>query len=106
MAEATIAVASDSRLERFVESERFKKAVILLIVINAVLLGVETAQILAPAARELVVGLNQTILGLFVIELILRITALRGRFFRDSWNVFDFVIVVASLRAPGGNSRS
>jgi len=32
-----------------------------------------------------------------VLELVLRITALRGRFFWNVWNVFDLIVIVGSV---------
>ena len=35
--------------------------------------------------------------GIFLIEAIVKLIAYGGRYFRDYWNVFDFLIVVGSL---------
>lgn len=102
MSEATIEMSQGSRLERFVEHDRFKSTIIILIAINAVLLGFETARGLSPGIHEAILRVNQAILGVFVIELMLRIAVYRLEFFRESWNLFDFVIVAAALLAPGG----
>lgn len=102
MSEATVAMPQISRLERFVEHEWFKGAIVALIVVNAVLLGFETARGFPAGVHDSIVRINQLILGIFVVELILRIAVYRLDFFRDSWSIFDFVIVTAALIAPGG----
>ena len=102
MSEATTDLPLASKLERIVEDERFKRTVLILIIINAVLLGLETSRSLSTSTMEAIVLANQVILGAFVVELTLRIGAYRLAFFRDSWSVFDFVIVAVSLIAPSG----
>jgi len=89
-------------LVSIVEHPKFKNLVLLLIVLNAVLLGLETGRSLPGGVHEFIVFINHLILGLFVIELILRIAAYRLGFFTEAWNVFDFVIIVAALVAPAG----
>jgi voltage-gated sodium channel len=74
-----------------------------IIAINAVTLGLETyAWIDASIGDELHL-LNDVILGLFVVELAVRMAAHAdrpGQFFRSGWNVFDFVVIGASF-VPG-----
>ena len=38
--------------------------------------------------------LNHAFKYLFMIEIILRLIAFKLRFFRDNWNIFDFMIVI------------
>ena len=102
MSEATVVTPSVSRLARVVEDERFRRAVLALIVISAVLLGLETSRSLPAGIIQSVVLLNQIILGAFVIELVMRIAVYRLDFFRDSWSLFDFAIVAVALIAPSG----
>jgi voltage-gated sodium channel len=102
MSEATNVLPLASRLERIVEDRRFKRTILVLIVINAVLLGLETSRTLSVSTMNSIIFVNQVILGIFVVELILRIGAYRLNFFRDSWSVFDFAIVTIALIAPSG----
>jgi voltage-gated sodium channel len=73
------------------------------ITVNAVTLGLETYDSIdAAIGRELHVA-NDVILGLFVVELLLRMAAHADRpadFFRSGWNGFDFVVIAASF-VPG-----
>jgi len=102
MSEAIAEIPRRSSLERFVEHELFKRAIIGLIVINAALLGVETIRELPQGVLDAVFRVNRLILGVFVIEVALRIIVHRARFFTDPWSIFDFVIVAAALLAPSG----
>ena len=40
---------------------------------------------------------NFVFTGIFVLEAIVKIIALRTHYFKKAWNVFDFVIVISSL---------
>lgn len=93
---------SDNRrnLARLVESSLFKRCILALIVISALLLGAETFRGLGPDVLNFLYRTNQVILGIFVIELLLRITAHGRAFFREPWNVFDLAIVAAAVIPP------
>jgi voltage-gated sodium channel len=88
---------------RVVESSWFDPLMLSIIAINAVTLGMETYESIdAAIGRELRLA-NGIILGLFVVELALRMLAFADRpreFFRSGWNVFDFVVIAASF-VPG-----
>ena len=89
------------RLRSFVEHRRFAQTVTVLIVINAALLGLETAPVLMGGWDALIGDADVVILGIFTIEIALRIAAHGRAFWRDPWSVFDFVIVAISLAAIG-----
>lgn len=85
---------------RIVEAAWFEPWMVSLIVFNGVLIGLETSHEVAQAyGRWLMLG-NDVILGVFIIEAALKITAVAPRFrryFGDGWNLFDFTIIVLSL---------
>jgi voltage-gated sodium channel len=78
----------------------FRTATVLLIVVNAVLIGIETDKEIANAHETGFAWAHRSILGLFLAELAVRIAS-HGRawpqFFRSGWNVFDTALVVASM---------
>ena len=49
------------------------------------------------ALPDVIEILNYVFMGLFTIEAIIKIIALKGHYFKDSWNVFDFTIVTFTL---------
>lgn len=102
MSEASLAVVHPSSLLRVVEHDWFKRGIIVLIVISAILLGLETIRELPASLLDAVFRINRAILGLFVIEIVLRVSAHKLSFFRDPWNLFDFAIVGVALMAPSG----
>jgi len=90
------------RIARLVASQPFQRAVIALIILNAVTLGLETSATVMGTIGGALVALDTLLLILFTAELALRIYAFRGRFFRDPWGIFDlFVVGIAWLPATG-----
>ncbi|MFV0335391.1 MAG: ion transporter [Tropicimonas sp.] len=71
--------------------------VIGVIVFNAILLGLETYPAVMARAGGLIVALDNLCLAIFVIEIAAKLHVHRLRFFRDPWNIFDFVIVGIAL---------
>jgi voltage-gated sodium channel len=85
-----------------IERPFFTRAIIAVILINAVTLGLETFPAVMEQAGGVVLGLDRICLGIFVVELALRLYAQGLRFFRSGWNIFDFVIVGISLLPTTG----
>ncbi|WP_145111699.1 ion transporter [Cereibacter sediminicola] len=85
----------------WVEAPAVRQGIIAVILLNAVLLGMETSPTLMAAAGSLILTLDRLCLAIFVLELALKIYAERLRFFRSGWNFFDFVIVGISLFPVG-----
>lgn len=96
--------ATRTRVLRLVEDKRFQSAIIVLIVINAAILGLETSPRITADWGHILGPLNTFTIGVFVIEIVLRIYAHRGAFFKDGWSLFDFfVVAVALIPASGGS---
>lgn len=93
------------KLLGFVESTGFSRFITGVILVNAVLLGMETSPTLMDRAGPLIVALDTICLAIFVAEIAMKLVA-RGRlFFTNGWNIFDFVIVGIAL-VPGGAGLS
>ena len=93
------------RLAAVAENPRFQRAIIALIVVNAITLGLETSPEVMTAAGPVLVALDHAMLTVFVIELAIRIGAYGRDFFRDPWSLFDFVVVALAL-APSTENFS
>ncbi len=88
---------------RIVDSRWFDPLMLTIIFVNAVTLGLETYEAIDRSVGPELNLLNAIILGAFVVELLIRIGAYGSRpqdFFRDGWNVFDFVVIGAAF-VPG-----
>jgi voltage-gated sodium channel len=86
-----------NRLLALVEAPRFRHTVTVLIIINAVTLGLETWDAAMRAAGPALYALDRVILGVFVTELAIKMVAYGARFPRDPWNIFDFTVVAIGL---------
>lgn len=92
----------ETRLQRFLEDNRFQHAILVLIVANAAILGLETSASVMAAFGPTLRFADQALLAVFVIEIVLRIYAWRGAFFRDPWSLFDFTVVAIALLPATG----
>jgi voltage-gated sodium channel len=91
---------------RVVADNRFNTFIVGVIVVNAVLVGLETSEELVGRFGAMFLLLNIVISGIFVFEIAVRMISYWPRplsFFRDGWNVFDFVIVGLSILPTGGS---
>ena len=92
-----------ARCRAIAESQRFQAFIFGVIVFNAVVLGLDTYDGLRDDYGDLLTVLNDACLGIFVVELAIRISAYGRRpqdFFKEGWNVFDFVVISAAF-VPG-----
>ena len=80
-------------LYRFFRSRTFEFGIVAVICVNAVLLAAETVPSVAARYGTLIEILNGLVLAIFVGELVLKLFAFRGKFWRDRWNWFDVVVV-------------
>ena len=94
-----------NRLAILLESPRVANFIIAVIVVNAITLGLETSRIAMEAAGPIIEMIDRICLSIFVIEILAKLIAHRFRFFRNGWNVFDFMIVGVALM-PGGAGLS
>ncbi len=95
-------MSSRATVADFLDRPTVSRFLIAVILINAVTLGLETFPAVMERAGPVLIGIDRLCLGIFVVELVLRLYALGLRFFRSGWNVFDFVIVTISLLPASG----
>lgn len=90
------------RLADWLAQSRVERGLIILIGINAVILGVETFPGVMARHGTWLHAIDLAILAVFVIEIALRIAAHGWRFFRDPWSLFDFFVVAIALVPASG----
>lgn len=91
--------------DRLANHPWFKSLIMGLIVLSAIVLGVETSASVMERWGWWLVRFNWIIKIVFVAEITIRMMAYGrrvGSFFRDGWNVFDFAIVAASMLPING----
>jgi voltage-gated sodium channel len=93
------------KVEDFVDNSIVQHAIVVLIILNAALLGLETSQDVMQAYGSELVLLDHFILGIFILELVLLIIARGTDFFKDPWSMFDFVVIAIAV-VPATESLS
>ncbi len=86
----------------WVESPRVQRIIIALIVINAITLGLETSPNVMQQIGPVLIRLDKIILSVFVLEIVAKLISHGRKFFRDPWNVFDFIVVGIALVPAAG----
>jgi len=95
--------ATKAWTQRITEHHAFEKLVIAVILVNSLVLGLETYRPLYEEHKTLFLLVDIGFLTFFVFEIILRLVAQGWRFFKHGWNWFDFLIVLVSLLPILGN---
>ncbi|GAB5482793.1 MAG: hypothetical protein Pars92KO_25500 [Parasphingorhabdus sp.] len=91
------------KIKSLIESSLFQNAIMAVIVINAIVIGLETSAGMMASFGPVLIALDQIAITIFVVEILLKLLVYRMQFFRSGWNNFDFVIVSAALLPLGGN---
>lgn len=96
-------------LRRLTESKAFNAVVLTAILAASVVVGLETYPGVEARLGPLLRVLDTAIVGVFVVEILIRLGA-EGRrpwrYLADPWNAFDFAIVVVTVLPIGGTSAA
>jgi voltage-gated sodium channel len=85
------------KIENFVAHHWIQTGIVVLIIINALLLGMETSESIMDVYGPELHLLDHAILGIFICEIALLMLARGLNFFKDPWCVFDFVVIAIAL---------
>lgn len=83
----------------------FTNFIIGLILLNAVIIGLETYSGVYASYKNWFIAADQLLLWIFTIEIVIRMLASRSltSFFKEPWNLFDFIIVASGHLFIGGH---
>lgn len=94
----------DSRkLKTLVESQKFDKFILFMIVFNALILGMITSDNMLNFFGNWLYLLDFLCLGVFIAEMCMKIYVHKNKFFKSKWNVFDLSIVILTI-APASSA--
>lgn len=93
------------QIEQFINQPAIQHFIVFLIILNAVLLGLETNPDVVSYFGQTLTWLDHGILFVFTLEIVLLIASRGWRYFQDPWCVFDFLVVGISL-VPATESLS
>lgn len=89
-------------IKSLIESSRFQKFIIFVIIFNGIVLGLQTSRELSDATIDFLNLLDGICLAIFIVELLMKLIVYRASFFKEGWNVFDFLIVAIALIPSSG----
>ena len=92
-----------ARLRKLIDSRQWEICVTGLIILNAIVLGLFTSKTIMAASGGIITKIDEIILGIFVVEIVIRIIAHGRRFWADPWLLFDILVVGVSLIPATGN---
>ncbi|MCU6794960.1 ion transporter [Paenibacillus sp. WQ 127069] len=81
----------------FVQSKLFTNFILLCVFLNAIVIGLQTYPSINSAYESLFEKFDLIFLGIFTLEVILKVIVHRRKYFKDGWNLFDFIVVAASI---------
>ena len=93
---------SEKKIAEFIESRAVTISITVLIMINAVTLGMETENELSAQIGGVLNWIDRAILIVFSIEIALKFYAYRLSFFRSGWNIFDLTIIAIAWMPTTG----
>ncbi len=77
--------------------------ILCLIIVNSIILALETSKTATDVAGNWLSLIDAVFLGIFVLELALRLFADFRGFWRDPWRIFDFFVVAIALLPSSGS---
>ncbi len=86
------------KLKQFVEGKLFQTTILIVIIINSIILGLQTFPAINESAGDVLSFIDDICLEIFVVEMLLKMVAYKFfGYFKNAWNWFDFIIVITSL---------
>ena len=89
-------------LSNIISNPNFERGIIGLIVLNAIVLGLETSDWWMGNYGPFLLTLDAIILAIFVFEIPARLIVDFRGFWRDPWRIFDFLVVAIALVPASG----
>ncbi len=77
-------------------NQKFDIAIMTVIVLNMVTMALEHYE-MTKDFEDTLMYINQVFIAIFTMECAMKILGLRMYYFKQAWNVFDFVVVVLSI---------
>ena len=85
------------QLRTFFELDWVHRTILGIIIFNAITLGLGTSEVVNSHIGDALIVIDRVVLCIFVLELALKLFAYRWAFFRNSWNIFDLLVVSVGL---------
>lgn len=84
------------RLAKLVTGFSFDMFIMCIILANAAILGLMTSEVMSLYFNKGLFLLDRLFMGIFIVEMVLKMYALKRKFFISGWNIFDLLVVIVS----------
>ena len=84
------------RLSKLVTGFSFDMFIMFVIIADAVVLGLMSSGIADIYYSKILFLLDRLFMGIFIVEMFLKMYALKKKFFNSGWNIFDLIVVIIS----------
>ncbi len=84
------------KLKKLVKSNGFDAFIMSVILADATVLGLMSTKAFAIQPDQWLFVVDRLFMGIFIVEMLLKIVAMGRGFFKSGWNVFDLLIVIIS----------
>lgn len=85
------------KLEKIVESKVFQRIILAFIILNSIILGLQTSPEINGVLGEFFIAADRVCLCIFIAEMLMKLAVYKNRYFKDGWNIFDFLIIIISI---------
>jgi voltage-gated sodium channel len=83
--------------DRIIHFKWFNNFILALIILNSIILGLETSPAIMSKVGLLLGMLDTFCIIIFCLEILIKIISYGATFFKSGWNVFDFLVIAASI---------
>ena len=84
------------RLSKLVSGFSFDMFIMCIILADAAVLGLMTSELMSIYFNKGLFLLDRLFMAIFIVEMFLKIYALKKKFFTSGWNIFDLIVVIVS----------
>lgn len=85
------------KLRTLVHSHYFSNFILTVVFLNAIVIGCQSYPQIEKSFGSTLQGLDTLFLVIFTVEVIMKMFVDRTKYFKDGWNLFDFIVVATSL---------
>lgn len=83
-------------IKTFIETRVFRTAIMMIIIFNSIVIGIQTTNT-SFTTSKILHSIDTVCLMIYLIEMLMKVFVYRKDYFRNGWNLFDFIIIVISL---------
>ncbi len=83
-------------LSKLLSTDSFDLFIMSIILADAIVLGLLTSDVVNMYFYQGLFLLDRLFMAIFIVEMLLKLYAFRGAFFKSGWNVFDLIVISIS----------